>query len=45
MEADVEEAKHLKWLTKSFENKGTNVHTFLKKAALYIVFDLYKLKR
>lgn len=45
MEADVEDAKNLKWLTKSFENKGTTSSAFLKKAALYIVFDLYKLSR
>jgi hypothetical protein len=37
MRADVEEAKKLKFITKSFVNAGTK-EDFLKKAALYIVF-------
>ena len=43
MRADVEEAKRLPWITKSFVN-GASKEDFLKKAALYIVFQLYKLK-
>jgi hypothetical protein len=41
MKADVEEAKVLKWLTKTLVNEGSK-EDFLKKAALYIVFQMYR---
>lgn len=37
MKADIEEAKNLKWLTKTIQNGGSK-EDFLKQAALYIVF-------
>jgi hypothetical protein len=43
MVAEVKEAKELKWITKSLENNGTR-EDFIKKAAVYIVFQMYKLK-
>jgi hypothetical protein len=43
MVAEVKESKELKWITKSIENSGTR-EDFIKKAAIYIVFQMYKLK-
>jgi len=43
MVAEVSESKELKWITKSIENSGTR-EDFIKKAAIYIVFQMYKLK-
>ena len=43
MRADVEAAQNLKFLSKRFVNEGP-IEDFLKKAALYIVFQLYKMK-
>jgi len=40
---DIEEAKKLKYITKSIENSGTK-EEFMKNAAVYVVFQLYKLK-
>jgi hypothetical protein len=37
MRADMEEAKKLSWITRSFDNSGSR-DDFLKKAALYVVF-------
>ena len=37
------EAAELKWLTKTIVSEGTP-EDFIKKAALYIVFQLIKLK-
>ena len=43
MRADLEAAQNLKFLSKRFVNEGP-IEDFLKKAALYIVFQLYKMK-
>ena len=43
MIGEVNDAKELKWITKSLENSGTR-EDFIKKAAIYIVFQMYKLK-
>jgi len=43
MRADVEEAKKLPFITKIFENAGSR-EDFLKKTAVYVVFQLYKMK-
>lgn len=43
MLAEVEEAKKLPFITKIFESSGSK-EDFLKKTALYIVFQLYKMK-
>lgn len=40
---EVEEAKKLPFITKIFENSGSR-EEFLKKVAVYIVFQLYKMK-
>jgi len=43
MRADVELAKTLKFIGKRFVSEGT-ADDFLKKAAVYIIFQLYKMK-
>lgn len=43
MIAEVKDSKELKWITKSLENSGTT-DEFIKKAAIFIVFQMYKLK-
>lgn len=43
MRADVELAKTLKFIGKRFASEGTP-DDFLKKAAVYIIFQLYKMK-
>lgn len=43
MQADINEAKDLKWLTKIIENAGSK-EDFIKKASLYVVFQMYKMK-
>jgi hypothetical protein len=40
---EMAEAKNLPFITKSIEN--SNLDDFMKKATLYIVFTLYKLKQ
>jgi guanylate kinase len=44
MRADIEEAKKLPFINKTFVSEGSK-EDLIKKAAIYIVFQLYKMKQ